>query len=86
MFGFGKGVLKPADLASPGRPFTRGADEVLEDPAGSEGAKIDRSGILALTDRRLLFFPVKTAVTKPKALGAAWPLSRIVGAATRTRW
>jgi hypothetical protein len=84
IYGLGKGLLKLTDLASgvgQSRPWSGTADDVTDDPAGSEAARIDRSGIIALTDRRLLFFPARTAVTKPTALGAAWHLDKVMSAA-----
>jgi hypothetical protein len=82
-YGLSKGVLAAADFVSLGgraKPYSEAAGARTADPAGSEGAKIDRTGILCITDRRLLFFPVKTAITKPKAVAAAWPLASVVGA------
>jgi hypothetical protein len=82
-YGLGKGVLAAADFVSLGgraKPYSEAADARTDDPTGSEGAKIDRTGILCITDRRLLFLPVKTAITKPKTVAAAWPLSSLMGA------
>jgi hypothetical protein len=82
-YGLGKGVLAAADFVSLGGVATQyasDADGRTVDPAGSEGAKIDRTGILCITDRRLLFLPVKTAITKPRTVAAAWPLSGVAGA------
>jgi hypothetical protein len=82
-YGHGKGVLAAADFVSLGgraRPASSLADTQTDDPAGTEGAKIDRTGILCLTDRRLLFLPVKTPLTKPKAVTAAWPFASVAGA------
>lgn len=81
-YGLGKGFLQLTDLVMTGRMkrYSGAADAATVDPAGSEAAKIDRTGIIALTDQRLLFLPVKTAITKPKAVAAAWPLERVTGA------
>ena len=82
-YGLGKGVLGAADLAkAPGmRHYSMQADQATADAAGSMASAIDRTGILAVTDQRLLFLPVKTAITKPKAVAAAWPLAQVRGAA-----
>ena len=82
-YGLGKGVLGAADLAKlPGmRHYSMQADRATADPAGSMAAAIDRTGILAVSDQRLLFLPVKTAITKPKAVAATWPLAEVRGAA-----
>lgn len=82
-YGLGKGVLGAADLMkAPGmRQYSMQAERATVDPAGSMAAAIDRTGILAVTDQRLLFLPVKTAVTKPKAVAAAWSLDQVRGAA-----
>lgn len=83
-WGAGKGLLRMADIATiggvPGQ--IRYADEAkaaTDGGGGSEAARIDRNGILALTDQRLLFLPVKTAVRKPAAVAAAWPLDQLAG-------
>jgi hypothetical protein len=78
-YGLGKGVLAAADFVSLGGAYSDDAHTRTVDPAGSEGAKIDRTGILCITDRRVLFLPVKTAIKKPKAVAAAWPLSNVAG-------
>lgn len=82
-YGLGKGVLATADLArAPGiRRYSKEAELATDDPAGSMAAAIDRTGILAVSDQRLLFLPVKTAITKPKAVAASWPLTQVQGAA-----
>ncbi len=82
-YGLGKGVLAAADLVkAPGmRHYAMQADRATADPAGSLAAAIDRTGILAVSDHRLLFLPVKTAITRPKAIAAAWPLAQVRGAA-----
>ncbi|MFN8025183.1 MAG: hypothetical protein U0W40_02165 [Acidimicrobiia bacterium] len=82
VYGLGKGVLRMADLAGGTRRFhyQGDAEARTDDPAGSSGARIDRAGIIVLTDRRLLFMPVKTAITKPKAVAAAFPLTDVLGA------
>lgn len=38
---------------------------------------IDRTGIVALTDRRLLFFAKRLAIGTPKILTAEWPLEQL---------
>ena len=44
-------------------------------PTSNDGlaAAIDRSGIVALTDRRLCFFAKRFAIGRPKSLTADWP-------------
>ena len=81
MYGLGKGVLKFTDTMMTGRMkrYSADAEARTEDPSGSQGALIDRTGILAFTNQRLLFLPVKTAVMKPKAVAAAWPLDQVTG-------
>lgn len=82
-YGLGKGALGAADLVkAPGmRHYSVQADRSTADPVGSMAAGIDRTGIVAVTDQRLLFLPVKTAITKPKTVAAAWPLAQVRGAA-----
>ncbi len=82
-YGLGKGVLAAADqVRAPGiRRYSKQAELATDAPAGSMAAAINRPGILAVTDQRLLFLPVKTAITKPKAVAAAWPLAQVLGAA-----
>ena len=81
-YGLGKGFLKLTDTVVTGRMqrYSGDADAATVDPDGSEAAKIDRTGIVAFTDQRLLFLPVKTAIMKPKAVAAAWPLEQVTGA------
>jgi hypothetical protein len=87
-YGLGKGTLRLADLTR--GPKAPGAHSYAAQMDGATGGAagvgaaaeaIDRNGILALTDRRLLFLPVKLAVTKPKAVGAAWRLEDVVATA-----
>ena len=82
-YGFGKGVLGVADLVkAPGiRHYSKQAEGATNDPAGSAAAAIDRTGIICVTDRWVLFLPVKTAITKPKEVAAAWPLDAVAGGA-----
>ncbi|MEX0666392.1 MAG: hypothetical protein WD598_16685 [Acidimicrobiia bacterium] len=79
-YGLGKGVLHLADRIAPTR-YEATADQATDDPAGSEAAKIDRTGILGVSDRRVLFFPVKTVLGRPKAVSAAWSFDQVAGAA-----
>lgn len=48
--------------------------------SGEEGlaAAINRSGVVALTDRRLIFFAKRFSIGTPKAVTAQWPLSQVV--------
>ena len=82
-YGLGRGALGAADLVkAPGmRHYSLQADRATSGPTGSMAESLDRTGILAVSDQRLLFLPVKTAITKPKAVAAAWPLSQVSGAA-----
>ena len=79
-YGLGKGVLSFTDRLDPQRAhhYSNEASAATHDPAGSAAAAIDRTGIICVTDRRVLFLPVKTAITKPKAVAAAWPLAAVV--------
>ena len=83
-WGLGRGALRAADIA--GRSFLNewlssdpGYAEQLDAATAGEGmaARIDRNGILALTDRRLLWMPVSTAVKKPRDVEAAFALDDI---------
>jgi hypothetical protein len=79
-WGLGKGMLRWADVAGRAR-FEAQAEAATSGGEGTMAAPIDRNGILALTDRRLLFLPVKTALGKPKAIACTWGLDKVVGAA-----
>ena len=48
-------------------------------PESSDGlaSAIDQNGVLALTDRRLCFFPKTFAIGTPKKLKADWPIEVI---------
>jgi hypothetical protein len=50
-------------------------------PESSDGlaASIDCNGVVALTDRRLCFFPKVLAIGTPKAIKADWPINVIDG-------
>jgi len=79
-YGLGKGFLLMADRAGGPRRHHAYGDEAsaaTSEPEGSEAARLDRNGILALTDQRLIFLPVKTAVRKPKAVAASWDHAEI---------
>lgn len=39
---------------------------------------LKHTGVLALTDRRLLFFRKRFAIGRPKALAKEWPLDQVV--------
>ena len=74
-------ALQFTDTVMTGRMkrYSADAEARTEDPYGSQGASIDRTGILVFTNQRLLFLPVKTAIMKPKAVAAAWPLDLVTG-------
>jgi hypothetical protein len=90
-YGLGYGTLALADRAL-GRMTVRQPDERDvgyrgEHHAATGGADksglaatIVGNGVLAVTDRRLLFFPKTTVIGTPKAIGAELPLSRVAGA------
>lgn len=54
--------------------------ETWDTPESSQhglAAPIDRSGVVVLTDRRLLFFRKRFSIGTPKNLTHAWPLTQI---------
>ena len=66
-WGAGAGMMKAARWASIDRPQRSDIEEV----EGREGGRADviaSNGIMALTDRRFLWCPVKTKVGKPEKL------------------
>jgi hypothetical protein len=86
-WGAGKGLLKMADISTiggvPGQTNLSGqAEGATERPEGSAASVFDRNGILALTDRRVLFLGVKTAVRKPPAITGSWTFAEVVA----VRW
>lgn len=87
VWGAGKGLLKMADISTiggmPGQTNMSGQMASSTDrPEGSAAQVMDRNGIIALTDRRMLFLAVKTAVRKPPAITAGWPFAELAG----VRW
>jgi hypothetical protein len=87
-YGLGKGTLRMADLTrGPKAPGAHSYAAQMDGAtggasgAGAAAEAIDRNGILAFTDQRLLFLPVKLAVTKPKAVAAAWRLEDVAATA-----
>ena len=84
VWGAGKGLLKMADISTvggmPGQTNHSGTMAGSTDrPEGSAAQVMDRHGIIALTDRPILFLAEKTAVRKPAASTAGWPFDQIAG-------
>jgi hypothetical protein len=83
-WGLGRGLLKAADIAG-----LTILDELVRDKPTYQhqldaattgegmGSRIDRNGIIVLTDRRLLWMPVSTAVMKPKQVEAEFALDQV---------
>ena len=87
VWGAGKGLLRMADISTiggmPGQTNYSGQmAQATDRPEGTAASVMDRNGIIALTDRRILFLAVKTAVRKPAAVTAGWPFAQIAG----VRW
>jgi hypothetical protein len=83
-WGMGRGMLKAADLS--GKMFLTKAlsdkpgytDELdAATTGGAMASRIAHNGMFVLTDKRLLWMEVKTAVRKPKSVSAAFELGDI---------
>ena len=92
VYGLGEGMLAAADAASrslrppPTQPMSTGgySDEYDEAVQGRDAhgfaTEVSGNGVLALTDRRLLFFKKATVAGAPKEVTAEISASLVVGA------
>lgn len=74
-YGLSNSVVQFANRVDGVRHFKVWNDEMGEAEGLAEPLK--NSGVLALTDRRLLFFRKRFAIGRPKTLAREWPLDQI---------
>lgn len=75
-YGMGAAIVEMANRAVAQSPTGPGGGWQAEDGTGL-AEPIDRTGVVALTDRRLLFFAKRLAIGTPKTLTAEWSLEQI---------
>lgn len=84
VYGLGKGALRLADQMSGVRAGLGYSDEHQAATGGLDvggfGAMVQGSGVLALTNRRLVFFRKATVIGTPKTITAEIPIEQVVRA------
>lgn len=80
-YGLSKGFVRFANRAADPTPASGPRNVTWNDELGTaEGlaAPLKDTGVLALSDRRLLFFKKALAIGRPKTLTAEWPLDQVL--------
>ena len=80
-YGLSRGFVRFANRAADPTPASGPRNIVWSDEMGeAEGLAepLENTGVLALTDRRLLFFKKAFAIGSPKTLTAEWPLDQVL--------
>lgn len=78
-YGLSRGVVAFANLVD-GMPRVKVWNDEMGTAEGLAGP-LKHTGVLALTDRRLLFFKKRFAIGRPKTLIGDWPLEQVAAIA-----
>lgn len=82
-YGLGAGFVRGANRATdptPGSgPKAVAWDDTFMDGVTGLATAIDQTGVLALTDKRVLFFAKRFAIGRPKQIVGEWPLDQVRG-------
>lgn len=75
--GFVRMANRTADPTPASGPRPAAWDDDFMNGATGLASVIDQTGVLALTDRRVLFFAKRFAIGRPKNLIGEWPLEQV---------